>query len=277
MGTGAQRSGWKSGRLVNLPVHDTGFPRYRSCMPLLGLPKMRVRESSFRRLASIALVGVALCVAPVNAQTASRGSKILQRLLAPLRSNPFRVQGSRPCGLGFETCLLPAGSDDPVPARSAFDRIERTLDSSRVVTLELRTQHAGPFCHHWLQTESSIGPVTLGYGPATIPFIDAGQISLQDGHGNIERISGMNPIPIIGLPPRNYGYAKAPGSGHTIGNPIQLTLAHADALIQKERRHRFVGPYIPFFHDCRTYTCSVMAAAKGKSSLSCYLMFKGYW
>ena len=54
--------------------------------------------------------------------------------------------------------------------------------------------------------------VFQGYGPATVPFIDAGQISLQDGHGNVEGISGMHPIPIIGLPPLNYRYAKAPGS-----------------------------------------------------------------
>ena len=233
-------------------------------------------ESSFRN-AVAALVGVMLCVVPIHAQTASRGSKIFHRLLAPLRSNPFRVERSRPCGLGFATCFLPSDPADTVVARSAFDRMETTQDSSRVVSLELRTQHRGPFCHHWLQTESSIGPVTLGYGPATIPFIDAGQISLQDGHGNIERISGMHPIPMIGLPPLNYRYAKAPDSGHTIGKPIYLTLAQTDALVQKERRHRFVGPYIPFFHDCRTYTCSVLAGAKGKSSLACYVLFKGYW
>jgi hypothetical protein len=238
---------------------------------------MSARENSFGNAVSIALVGMLLCGVPIHAQTSSRGTKILHRLLAPLRSNPFRVEGSQPCGLGFATCFLPPNSAPPVSARSAFDRPENIQESSRVVTLELRTQHRGPFCHHWLQTESSIGPVTLGYGPATIPFIDAGQISLQDGHGNIERISGMHPILIIGLPPLNYSYAKAPDSGHTIGRHIHLTLAQTDALIQKERRHRFVGPYIPFFHDCRTYTCTVLAAAKGESPLPCYLLFKGYW
>lgn len=224
----------------------------------------------------IAFVGL-LCVAPIHAQTASRETKILHRLLAPLRSNPFRVDNSRPCGLGFTSCFLPSDSTTPDVSRSAFDRMQTDQDASRVVTLELRTQHAGPFCHHWLQTETSIGRVTLGYGPATIPFIDAGQISLQDGHGNIERISGMHPIPMIGLPPLNYRYAKAPDSGHMIGKPIHLSLVQANALIQKERKHRFVGPYIPFFHDCRTYTCTVLEAAQGKSSLPCYLLFKGYW
>jgi hypothetical protein len=244
-------------------------------MPLLGLSKIGVTERSFCNVVSIALVGI-LCVVPTHAQTASREIKILHRLLAPLRSNPFREDDSRPCRLGVATCFQPSDSSHPDVAGSAFDRTASIQDPSRVVTLELRTQHAGPFCHHWLQTETSIGTVTLGYGPATIPFIDAGQISLQDGHGNIERISGMHPIPMIGLPPLNYHYAKAPDSGHTIGKPIHISIAQADALIQKERKHRFVGPFIPFFHDCRTYTCTVLAAAQGRSSLPCYLLFKGH-
>jgi hypothetical protein len=245
-------------------------------MRLLGRSKIRGRESGFCNVVSIALVGV-MSVLPMHAQTPSRGIKILHRLLAPLRSNPFREEESRPCGLGFATCFLPPDSAHPDVARSAFDQMATIQDPSRVVTLQLRTQHAGPFCHHWLQTETSIGAVTLGYGPATVPFIDAGQISLQDGHGNVERISGMHPIPIIGLPPLNYRYAKAPDSGRIIGRPTELTVAQADALIQKERKHRFVGPYIPFFHDCRTYTCTILAAAQGRSSLPCYLLFKGYW
>jgi hypothetical protein len=154
---------------------------------------------------------------------------------------------------------------------------ELMQNPARIVSLELRSQHRGPFCHHWLQAESSIGSVTLGYGPATIPFIDAGQISLQDQNGNVERISGMYPIPFLGPPPLNYRYARAPGSGHTIGKSIELTLAQSDALIQQERKHGFVVPYIPLFHDCRTYTCKVLATAKRQSSLPCYVLFKGYW
>ena len=264
------------GTLAKVSVHKTGFPRYCS-MSLLGLSKMRFRANGFRMMVSLVAVGLALFVPPIQAQTASREIKILHRLLAPLRSNPFRVADSRPCGLGFTTCFLPSGSAYAFVAPSAFDRKDTIQDPSRVVSLELRTQHSGPFCHHWLQTETSIGLVTIGYGPATIPFIDAGQISLQDGHGNVERISGMHPIPIIGLPPVNYRYAKAPGSGHTIGKSVHLRLAQTDALIEKERKHRFVAPYIPFFNDCRTYTCSVLAAAKRRSSLPCYLLFKGYW
>jgi hypothetical protein len=179
--------------------------------------------------------------------------------------------------LGFATCFLPAEAPQPFIVHSAFEPVASIDDPDRPVTLELRTQHRGPFCHHWLQTQSSHGEVTIGYGPATIPFIDAGQISLQDSYGNIERISGMHPIPMMGLPPLSYRYAKAPGSGHLVGKPIPMTLAQSDSLIQKEREHKFVGPYIPIFHDCRTYTCTVQAAARGRSSLPCYLLFKGYW
>jgi hypothetical protein len=235
-------------------------------------------SSNGRKFAVPELVFLGLLLAlPLQAQDTSGAGKVFRRLLAPFRSNPFRVDSSRPCGLGFATCFLPSDAPQPVVAHSAFEPVASVDDPSRLVTLELRTQHSGPFCHHWLQTQSSHGEVTMGYGPATIPFIDAGQISLQDKYGNIERISGMHPIPMMGLPPLSYRYAKAPDSGHRIGKPIQLTLAQSDALIQKERAQKFVGPYVPIFHDCRTYTCKVQAAALGRSSLPCYLLFKGYW
>jgi len=141
----------------------------------------------------------------------------------------------------------------------------------------VRSLHRGPFCHHWLEIDSSHGKVTLGYGPATVPFIDAGQIALRDEYGNSELINGMHPFPVLGLPPVRYHYAKPPGAGRPLGKPVPLTIAQADALIQKQLHHKFVVPYIPIFHDCRTYVCSVQANAKGKSSLPCYLLFRGYW
>jgi len=188
----------------------------------------------------------------------------------PFRTNPFRQAGTTPCSLGFANCLLPetpASPDSPI----------ESPDPEKVVTLQLRALHGGPFAHHWLEFESSMGKVTLGYGPATLPFIDAGQISLQDSHGNIERISGMHPLPFLGLPPLNYRYAKSPGSGHSIGTPLSITVAQADALVERTGRTRYVGPYIPIFHDCRTYVCAVQAKVKGRSALPCYLLFKGYW
>jgi hypothetical protein len=40
---------------------------------------------------------------------------------------------------------------------------------------------------------------------------------------------------------------------------------------------KFIFPYIPIFHDCRTFVCAVQSSVRGKSTLPCYLLFKGYW
>ena len=135
----------------------------------------------------------------------------------------------------------------------------------------IRGSHGGPLAHHWIEVEGSQGPVTIHFGPATIPFIDMGQISVLDSHGDLET------EPRFHFLAEHYEYAKAPGSGQILGKPLKLTLAQADALIQKERHHRFIGPYIPIFHDCRTFVCSVQASVQGKSTLPCYLLLKGYW
>lgn len=210
-----------------------------------------------------------------SAQAAPWPAKVLRRLVAPFRAHPFLESSATPCSLGFVTCFQPSSSGQPTP--STFEPASVVGDPSRGVILQLRAKHGGPFSHHWLEVESSTGEVTIGFGPATLPFIDAGQISLQDSYGNIERLSGMHPLPMLGLPPVSYRYAKAPGAGHPIGKPIQLTVAQADTLIQQERHHKFVGPYIPIFHDCRTFACSVQAHAQGRSAVPCYLLFKGYW
>ena len=203
--------------------------------------------------------------------------KILRRVAAPFRSHPFLESSATPCTLGFVSCFQPGGSPALTNVHSTFEPAPVIEDPTRIVILRLRAQHGGPFSHHWLEVESSKGTVTIGYGPATLPFIDAGQISLQDSYGNIERISGMHPLPMLGLPPLSYRYAKSPGAGHAIGQPIKLTVAQADALIQEERHHKFVGPYVPIFHDCRTFACAAQAHAQGHSTLPCYLLFKGYW
>ena len=217
---------------------------------------------------------------PGAAQPCRRRHVALKAFAPPscaLPLEPRLASRAKPCNLGFASCFLPNVSSQAEHPASEFEANPATENPTRAVTLQLRALHGGPFAHHWLEIESSIGEVTLGFGPATVPFIDAGQVSLQDRYGNIERISGMHPLPVLGLPPLSYRYAKPPGAGHPLGKPIPLTVAQADTLIQKIRHHKFVGPYVPIFHDCRTFACSVQAAAQGRSSIPCYLLFKGYW
>jgi hypothetical protein len=238
------------------------------------------RASRIARFA-LCLRCVFVLVACLELHTTAVGArwptKVLHRLVAPFRSSPFLQDRTTPCGLGLANCFLPGASPQPAHGLPELEPAPVIADPSRIVNLQLRSTHGGPFAHHWLEVESSKGTVTLGFGPATVPLIDAGQLSLQDSYGNIERISGMHPVPVLGLPPLNYRYAKAPGAGHSVGAPIPMTVAQADSLILNLRRSRFVGPYIPFFHDCRTFVCSVQSGAKGRSSLPCYLLLKGYW
>jgi hypothetical protein len=200
--------------------------------------------------------------------------KILQRLLVPFRSNPFSQSSVSPCGPGFAACFSSASA---VPSRKQSEFRFAPEDSYRPVILELRTDHRGPMAHHWLELESAEGRMTIGFGPATLPFIDSGQVSLQDRYGNTKWISGMHPLPWLALPPIKYDYARNPGEGRIIGKPILLTTAQSEALTRKLQHLKFVGPYIPIFHDCRTFTCAVVASAQGHSTLPCYLLFKGYW
>ncbi len=243
-------------------------------------PRQRLRAFDPSRLASalswIVIVSVSLGL-PTIASAAPWPIKLLHRMVAPFRSNAFLQDRVAPCSLGFAKCFLPDPPTLPPPPMSKPDQPPAIEDPDRITSLELRALHRGPFAHHWLEFETSNGKIALGFGPATVPFIDAGQISLQDTYGNIERISGMHPLLVLGLPPLNYRYAKSPGSGHTIGKPIPMTIDQADALVQKIHHRKFVGPYIPFFHDCRTFVCSVQAAEQGRSSLPCYVLFKGYW
>jgi hypothetical protein len=177
---------------------------------------------------------------------------------------------SRLCTTGMANCFLP---DDRLPASPAgtseFAGLART--PSRVVNMYVRTLHGGPLAHHWIEVESSRGPVTVGFGPATIPFIDAGQISIWYADGKVERRGAIR------LFSTGFNYAKPPGEGYPIGEPIHLTVAQSDALVEKERHRKFVFPYIPIFHDCRTFVCAVQSSVRGRSTLPCYLLFKGYW
>ena len=142
------------------------------------------RKKSILRLVGFACglwrVSVVLAVLePTSAVAAPWRVKLLQCLAAPFRSNASIQKRKTPCSLGFASCVLPNASQstkwvsEPIWERG----IE---DPSRVVTLQVRALHGGPFAHHWVEIETSRGKVTIGFGPATLPFIDAGQISLQD-------------------------------------------------------------------------------------------------
>jgi hypothetical protein len=246
--------------------------------PQLSVPRQRLAFDPSWLASGLGWMVVLLAALglPTIAPAAPWPVKLLHRMVAPFRSNAFLQDRASPCSLGFANCFLPSPAQ-PVPTISKPDQPPAIEDPNRITSLELRTSYRGPFAHHWLEFDTSSGKVALGFGPATVPFIDAGQISLQDTYGNVERISGMHPLLVLGLPPLNYRYAKAPGSGHSIGKSIPMTVDQADALLQRMRHRKFVGPYIPFFHDCRTFVCSVQAAEQGRSSLPCYVLFKGYW
>jgi hypothetical protein len=190
-------------------------------------------------------------------------------LLLPLLARAQKVD-SRPCENGMADCFF-ADDIPPVSPAESSDYSILTPGPSRVVNMYVRTLHGGPLAHHWIEVESSHGLVTVGFGPASIPFIDAGQISIWYAHGEVERRGAIRLIST------GFNYAKPPGTGHAIGKPIQLTIARSDAFIEKERRRKLVFPYIPLFHDCRTFVCAVQSSVRGKSTLPCYLLFKGYW
>jgi hypothetical protein len=200
--------------------------------------------------------------------------RILERLLVPFRSNPFSQSSEIPCSAESAACRSFASA---VPSHEEFDSDLAARDSDHPALLKVRSDHTGPLAHHWLELDSPSGNMTFGFGPATLPFIDSGEVSLYDRYGNTKWISGMHPLPWLTLPPVKYRYAPAPGAGIIIGKPIPLTMAQSDALTRKLLHLKLVGPYVPIFHDCRTYTCAAVASAQGHSTLPCYLLFKGYW
>ncbi len=127
------------------------------------------------------------------------------------------------------------------------------------------------FSHEWLEIQTSSGPVTLGFGSALLPFIDRGQVTVQDAHGRVEHEYALHLLPFF------LSFGRAPGMGKDIARAIDVPVARADAIVEQQRHRRFIFPYIPLFHDCRTYVCAMQATVKGKSKLPCYFLLKGYW
>jgi hypothetical protein len=139
-----------------------------------------------------------------------------------------------------------------------------------VVLQARKAMIGGPFAHKWVQVGTSDDAVTFGYGAANIPIIDAGQVVVTDNK-SVDVVSKWHLFPWHVTP------AERPGAGRLVGGPILVSDAQAQTLITEQRRHRFVAPYIPLFNDCHTYVCVVTAKAQGKSTLPCYLFFKGHF
>ena len=172
------------------------------------------------------------------------------------------------CGAGG-TCFLAGNGAAPDP--NSLEAVSLLANSAGLVPVQVRMSNvAGPLGHKWVQVGTGENAVTIGYGAANFPLADSGQVVITDRRG-VETVSRWHLLPFH-LPP-----AELPDSGHTVGLPVYVSVEQAHRFIVQQRRHRFLFPYIPLFHDCPTYACSLMANAQGKSALPCYLLFKGHF
>lgn len=160
-----------------------------------------------------------------------------------------------------------SGIDTPTDSEVAAPP---TTTPGMVVMQVRKAMIGGPFAHKWVQIDTSDDAITIGYGAANIPIIDAGQIVVVD-EKSVDLVSKWHLFPWHVTP------AERPGAGRLVGGPILVTDARATELITQQRQHRFVAPYIPLFNDCHTYVCAMTAKAQGKSTLPCYLLLKGHW
>ena len=185
---------------------------------------------------------------------------------APLPLSGQHQQSSCPSG---DNCFVSAGAVAPDPYSLAA--VRRLADATGMVPLQVRMSDiGGRFAHKWVQFGTGEDAITFGYGAANFPLIDFGQIVVTEPYGS-RLISNWHLFPFHITP------AEASDNGHVVGQTVYITVPRAQELIQEESRHRFVSPYIPLFHDCHTYVCSLMAKVEGKSSLPCYLWFKGHF
>jgi len=173
-----------------------------------------------------------------------------------------------PCSASMN-CLVAAEPATPDP--SSVEAIALLTNSAGLIPIQVRMSSiGGPIAHKWVQIGTGKNGVTFGYGTADFPLIDSGQIVVSDRRG-VELVSRCHVLPGHITP------AEAPDRGHTVGSPAYITVAQAQKIMLRERRHRFVFPYIPLFHDCHTYVCTLMAEARGSSKLPCYLLLKGHF
>ncbi len=144
-------------------------------------------------------------------------------------------------------------------------------DSATLVPIAFRAGRGGFFAHHWIDVQTSTGHVTLGFGSALLPMFDRGQVTVQDAYGNVEHEFFPRAMPLY------LDFGRVPGTGRDIAPTVYVPVARADQIVEQQRHRRFIFPYIPLFHDCRTYMCAMRASIEGKSRLPCYLLLKGYW
>lgn len=149
--------------------------------------------------------------------------------------------------------------------------IATTRTGTSLVPIAFRTGKGMVFPHRWLEIQTSSGAVTLGFGSALLPFIDRGQVTIEDAQGRAEHEYALHLIPFY----LNFG--RVPGTGKEVGEVLYVPVARADEIVEEQRHRRFIFPYIPLIHDCRTYVCAMQATIEGKSKLPCYLLLKGYW
>ena len=81
--------------------------------------------------------------------------EVQQRLLAPFRSNPFLQSSTHPCAIGFASGFLPRDAATAMPVPSRYEPDFVNVDASQPGRLEQRTEHRGPFAHHWLELETA--------------------------------------------------------------------------------------------------------------------------
>lgn len=189
---------------------------------------------------------------------------------------PFRHTGAKitadPCGLESANCSS--------ATTTAFSDNVTTNPDEEMTIVHTRADWggvAGLLSHRWLEMETSKSTVTIGFGPATIPFIDTGQVGIRDEDGNIKRISGKHPVSFLTLPARRRNYAQKVGAGKEVGEPFLVRRKKADEVIESESAKKGAFLYIPLFNDCRTYVCRLKAKLQGKTGIWCHLLLKGYW
>ena len=201
----------------------------------------------------------------------AKSSSLILLTLACLLHASVHGQGSAGQGGGGGSRDSPFADDFARESPSAPISANSPESPFGMARVAFRSSRGGLFAHHWVEVQTSKGSFTLGFGPAMIPFIDRGQITVEDRYGHIEWRYLLHPFSL------HWNFARAPGIGRNIARVAYLPISKADALVENQRHRHPILPYIPFFHDCRTYVCTVQASIQGKSRLPCYLLLKGYW